>query len=68
MDKKMVWQTVLYTLGIYFIVKSLLVLVFKKPLMGWAAKVAKKKKSVNLLVFLEVVLGIILLSLGYFFL
>ena len=63
--QEMVWEIVLYTLGIYFIVKSLLVLIFKKPLMSWALKIAKRNKSVNGLIVLELILGIILIVTGY---
>jgi len=63
----MVIQTILYALGIYFIAKSMAVLIFKKPLMSWAIKIAKKKKSVNWIILFEAIFGIIILLLGYFF-
>ena len=47
------------------IAKSILVLLFKKPVIGWAARLLKNKKSINRMAILEVILGIILLALGY---
>ncbi|MDO8623364.1 MAG: hypothetical protein Q7R52_03890 [archaeon] len=61
----MVLEIILYTLGIYMIVKSILVLIFKKPIIGWAAKLLKNKKSINKLAILEIILGIILVIAGY---
>ncbi|MEK6827656.1 MAG: hypothetical protein AABX99_04195 [Nanoarchaeota archaeon] len=63
----MVLEIVLYALGIYFISKSLVVLIFKKPLLSWAAKLLKNKKSINWLIVLEIILGIILVALGFLF-
>ncbi|VVB83022.1 Uncharacterised protein [uncultured archaeon] len=60
----MVFEIILYTLGIYFISKSLVVLIFKKPLLSWAAKLLKNKKSINWLIVLEIILGIILIISG----
>lgn len=62
----MVVEIVLYTLGTYMIVKSLVVLILKKPIKSWAAKLLKNKKAVNSLAILEIVLGLILIALGYF--
>jgi hypothetical protein len=62
----MVLEIILYTLGIYFISKSLVVLIFKKPLMNWAAKLLKNKKSINTLIILEIILGIALITFGFF--
>jgi hypothetical protein len=64
--KKMVLEIIFYTLGIYMITKSLVVIIFKKPILGWASKLLKKKQSVNGLALLEIILGIILIALGYF--
>ena len=61
----MVTEMVLYTLGIYFISKCLVVLIFKKPIMKGAAKLLRKKKSINKFILLEILLGIVLLGLGY---
>lgn len=61
----MVWEIVLYTLGIYFIAKCFLVFILKKPLMNWASKLLKRKKSINGLILLEIILGIILILVGY---
>ena len=61
----MVLETVLYTLGIYMIAKSLIVLIFKKPIMSWAARLLKSNKSINRLAILEIILGIILFIAGY---
>jgi hypothetical protein len=61
----MVLEIVLYTLGIYMIAKSLLVLIFKKPVISLATRLLKNKKSINRMAILEVILGIILLALGY---
>jgi len=61
----MVLEIVLYTLGIYMIVKSILVLIFKKPIISWAAKLLENRKSINKLAILEIILGIILIALGY---
>jgi hypothetical protein len=63
----MVIESILYALGTYFIAKSLLVLIFKKPLIGFASKLIKKKKSVNALIILEIILGLALIAVGYFF-
>jgi len=63
----MVLEIILYTLGIYFISKSLVVLIFKKPLLNWAAKLLKNKKSINWLISLEIILGTILVALGFLF-
>ncbi|MCX6749783.1 MAG: hypothetical protein NTW17_03520 [Candidatus Pacearchaeota archaeon] len=62
----MVVEIILYTLGICMIAKSFLVLILKKPILGWVAKLLKKKQSVNSLAILEIILGIILIALGYF--
>lgn len=61
----MVLEIILYTLGVYMIAKSLLVLAFKKPILSLAARLLKNKESVNKLAILEIVLGIILIGLGY---
>lgn len=61
----MVLEVILYTLGIYIIVKSVLVLIFKKPIISWAIKLLKNRKSINRLALLEIILGIILIALGY---
>ena len=61
----MVLEIVLYTLGIYMIIKSILVLIFKEPIISWAARLLKNRKSINRLAILEIILGIILVALGY---
>ena len=61
----MVLEIILYTLGIYMIAKSILVLIFKKPIISFAAGLLKNKKSINRLAILEIILGIILIALGY---
>jgi len=60
----MVLEIVLYTLGIYMIAKSILVLIFKKPIISWATKLLKNRKSIYELAILEIILGIILIVLG----
>ncbi len=62
----MVLEIVLYTLGIYMISKSILVLIFKKPVISWATRLLKNKKLINKIAILEIILGIILIVLGYF--
>jgi hypothetical protein len=62
----MMLEIIFYTLGIYFISKNLVVLIFKKPLMNWAAKLLKNKKSINWLIILEIILGISLIAFGFF--
>ena len=62
----MVLEIVLYTLGIYMISKSILVLIFKKPIISWATRLLKNKKLINKIAILEIILGIILIILGYF--
>jgi len=61
----MVLEIVLYTLGIYLIIKSVLVLILKKPIISWATKLLKNRKSIYKLAILEIILGIILIILGY---
>lgn len=61
----MVLEIVLYTLGIYMIAKSLLVLIFKKPLISLVARLLKNRRSVNKLAILEIILGLILITSGY---
>ena len=60
-------EIVLCTLGIYMIVKSTFVLILKKPIKSWAARLLKNKQSMNSLAVLEIILGIILIALGYLF-
>ena len=62
----MALEIVLYTLGIYMISKSILVLIFKKLIMSWATRLLKNKKLINKIAILEIILGIILIILGYF--
>ena len=62
----MVLEIVLYTLGIYMISKSILVLIFKKSVISWATRLLKNKKLINKIAILEIILGIILIVLGYF--
>ena len=62
----MVFEIVLYTLGVYMIVKSTVVLILKKPIKSWAARLLKKKQSINSLAVFEIILGLILIALGYF--
>jgi len=62
----MALEIVLYTLGIYMISKSILVLIFKKLIMSWATRLLKNKKLINKIAILEIILGIILIALGYF--
>ena len=61
----MVLEIILYTLGIYMIAKSIFVLIFKKPIISWATKLLKNKKLVNRSAFLEIILVLIFLILGY---
>jgi hypothetical protein len=63
----MVFELILYTLGIYFISKSLVVLIFKKPLLTWAKKLLRNKKSINWLIALEIILGMVFIALGFLF-
>jgi hypothetical protein len=61
----MVLEIILYTLGVYMLTKSILVFILKKPILSWATKLLKNKKSINRLIILEIILGIILIVTGY---
>ncbi len=62
----MVIKTILYTLGIYLLVKPLIVLLFEKSIINWASKMIKKKKGVKIIAILEIIVALILLVIGYF--
>ena len=62
----MVIKTILYTLGVYLLIKPIIVLLFEKPIIKWASKIIKKKKGVKLIAILEIILAILLLVIGYF--
>ena len=62
----MVIQTVLYTLGIFALIKGLIVLVCNKSIVHWALKLAKNKNSIRNMAILEIVIAIILLTVGYY--
>jgi len=61
----MVLKTIFYILGIYVLIKALIVLIFQKSIIPWALKLAKNKQSVRKLIILEIILGLILLVIGY---
>lgn len=62
----MVIKTVLYTLGIYFLIKSLIVILFQKSIISWALKMIKKKNSIKIIAISEIILALILILIGYF--
>jgi hypothetical protein len=62
----MVIKTILYTLGIYFLAKCLIILLFEKSIIGWVSKIIKKKNSIKLIAVLEIILAIMFLVIGYF--
>jgi len=61
----MVLKTIFYALGIYVLIKALIVLIFQKSIIPWALKLAKNQRSVRKLIILEIILGLILLAIGY---
>ena len=61
----MVLKTIFYTLGIYVLIKALIVLIFQKSIIPWALKLAKNKQLVRNLIILEIIFGLILLVIGY---
>jgi len=61
----MVLKTIFYTFGIYILIKALIVLIFQKSIILWALKLAKNQRSVRKLIILEIILGLILLIIGY---
>jgi hypothetical protein len=63
----MVIKTILYTLGIYFLIKTLIVLLFQKSIIDWAFKIIKKKQGIKKIAILEIILALILLVIGYFY-
>jgi len=61
----MVLKTIFYALGIYVLIKALIVLIFQKSIIPWALKLAKNQRSVRKLIILEIILGLIFLVIGY---
>lgn len=59
-------KIILYTLGTYFLIKTLIVLLFKKSIINWASKMIKKKKEVKLIAIIEIIFALLLLIIGYF--
>ena len=62
----MVIKTALYTLGIYFLIKSLIILLFQKSIVKWALKIIKKKNSIKIIAISEIIFALILILIGYF--
>ncbi len=62
----MVIKIILYTLGIYFLIKVLIVLLFQKSITNWAFKIIKKKRRIKIIAILEIVFALVLLVIGYF--
>lgn len=61
----MVIQVVIYTLGTFAFLKGLIILIFNKPVLKLAKKWIKDHKKIKQIALLELVLGIILLLMGY---
>ncbi len=59
-------EVVLYTLGAFCLFKGLLVAMFAKPILKWAAKYIRDVKKVQVLALVELIVGAVLLLVGYF--
>ena len=57
-------QTVLYTLGIFALIKGIIVLLAQKSIISWALKIARDKNGVKKMAILEIVIAIILILIG----